>query len=106
MLDEFLDELRSPVVFVYVSMLLSWCVASSAQLGDSVELELRAYRLQQYDIVGTPKGSRSWKGSPFVPPWYSFCIQGRQIYDVGWKILAKQCTWTNFILLKGLLFKF
>lgn len=62
MLDEFLDELRSPMVLVYVSMLLTWCVASSSQLGDSVELEFKAYRLQQYDIVGTPHGSRSWQG--------------------------------------------
>ncbi|VDM21217.1 unnamed protein product [Wuchereria bancrofti] len=61
MLDEFLDELRSPVVFIYVSMLLTWCMASSSQLGDSVELEFKAYRLQQYDIVGTPHGSRSWQ---------------------------------------------
>ncbi|CAG9538877.1 unnamed protein product [Cercopithifilaria johnstoni] len=61
MLDEFLDELRSPMVFVYVSVLLTWCMASSSQLGDSVELEFKAYRLQQYDIVGTPHGSRSWQ---------------------------------------------
>ncbi|VDN31598.1 unnamed protein product [Gongylonema pulchrum] len=61
MLDEFLDELRSPAVFLYISMLLSWCVVSSTQLGDSVELEFKAYRLQQYDVVGSPRGSRSWK---------------------------------------------
>ncbi|VBB31839.1 unnamed protein product [Acanthocheilonema viteae] len=61
MWDEFLDELRNPVVFVYVSMLLTWCMASSSQLSDSVELEFKAYRLQQYDIVGTPHGSRSWQ---------------------------------------------
>uniref|UniRef100_A0A915PEJ6 BOS complex subunit NCLN n=1 Tax=Setaria digitata TaxID=48799 RepID=A0A915PEJ6_9BILA len=61
MLDEFLDELRSPIVFVYVSILLTWCVVSSTQLGDSVELEFKAYRLQQYDIIGTPRGSRSWQ---------------------------------------------
>ncbi|KAM3721861.1 Nicalin [Dirofilaria immitis] len=61
MFDEFLDELRSPVVFIYMSILLTWCVANSSQLGDSVELEFKAYRLQQYDIVGTPHGSRSWQ---------------------------------------------
>lgn len=62
MLDEFLDELRSPFVFVYMSVLLSWCVVSSTQIGSSVELEFKAYRLQQYDVLGTPHGSRSWKG--------------------------------------------
>ncbi|VDK80269.1 unnamed protein product [Onchocerca ochengi] len=61
MLDEFLDELRNPVVFIYMSMLLTWCVTSSSQFGDSVELEFKAYRLQQYDIVGTSHGSRSWQ---------------------------------------------
>lgn len=75
MLDEFLDELRSPMVFVYVSMLLTWCMASSSQLGDSVELEFKAYRLQQYDIVGTPHGSRSWQGKTFFAVcWFTFQI--------------------------------
>ncbi|VDO46133.1 unnamed protein product [Onchocerca flexuosa] len=69
MLDEFLDELRNPVVFIYVSMLLTWCVSSSSQFGDSVELEFKAYRLQQYDIVGTSHGSRSWQGKIF----FSIC---------------------------------
>ncbi|VDK80500.1 unnamed protein product [Litomosoides sigmodontis] len=44
-----------------MSMLLTWCVASGSHLGDSVELEFKAYRLQQYDIVGTSHGSRSWQ---------------------------------------------
>ncbi|VDM98755.1 unnamed protein product [Thelazia callipaeda] len=61
MFDEFLDELRNPVMLVYMSMLLTWCVTSSTQLGDSVELEFKAYRLQQYDISGNPHGSRSWR---------------------------------------------
>lgn len=61
--EELLEALRNPFVFVYVSMLLSWYVVSGTQLGDAVEMELKAYRLQQYDLVGTPHGSRASKGS-------------------------------------------
>uniref|UniRef100_A0A0M3HPJ1 BOS complex subunit NCLN n=1 Tax=Ascaris lumbricoides TaxID=6252 RepID=A0A0M3HPJ1_ASCLU len=59
--EELLEALRNPFVFVYVSMLLSWYVVSGTQLGDAVEMELKAYRLQQYDLVGTPHGSRASK---------------------------------------------
>ncbi|VDM40459.1 unnamed protein product [Toxocara canis] len=61
MQEEILEALRNPFVLVYVSVLLSWCVVSSTQLGDTLEMELKAYRLQQYDLVGTPRGSRTSK---------------------------------------------
>lgn len=61
MQDEILEALRNSFVFVYISVLLSWYVVSGTHLGDTVELELKAYRLQQYDVVGTPHGSRTWK---------------------------------------------
>ncbi|VDK44045.1 unnamed protein product [Anisakis simplex] len=61
MQEELLEALRNPFVIVYVSVLLSWCVVSGTQLGDTFEMELKAYRLQQYDLVGASHGSRSSK---------------------------------------------
>lgn len=58
---ELLEELRNLPFIIVVSALLSWCAVSGSQLGDTVELELKAYRLQQYDLAGTPRGSRTYK---------------------------------------------
>lgn len=62
MQEELIEELRNPFFILFISALLSWCVVSSSQLGDTVEIELKAYRLQQYDLAGSLRGSRSWKG--------------------------------------------
>ncbi|MFH4981745.1 hypothetical protein AB6A40_008454 [Gnathostoma spinigerum] len=62
MQEEILEALRNPFLFAYAYILLTWCVVvSGSHLGDTVELEFKAYRLQQYDVIATSHGSRSWK---------------------------------------------
>jgi hypothetical protein len=50
--EELLDVvLKNPLSLVYLSIVaLTWCVACGSHIGDTVELELRAYRLQQFDL--------------------------------------------------------
>ncbi|KAF8367129.1 nra-2 [Pristionchus pacificus] len=61
MQEDLLEAFRTPLFFVYMSMLLSFCVVSSSQLGDRVELEFQAYRLQQYEVAGSVVGSKSFR---------------------------------------------
>uniref|UniRef100_A0A0N5AU22 BOS complex subunit NCLN n=1 Tax=Syphacia muris TaxID=451379 RepID=A0A0N5AU22_9BILA len=88
MQEELIEELRNPFFVLFVSALLSWCVVNGSQLGDTVEIELKAYRLQQYDLAGTPHGSRSWKVMYEAVSLNSNTI--RRSVIVGWrKLLGK-----------------
>uniref|UniRef100_A0A1I7XHY7 BOS complex subunit NCLN n=1 Tax=Heterorhabditis bacteriophora TaxID=37862 RepID=A0A1I7XHY7_HETBA len=62
MQDEILEAIRNPFLLVYISILLSFCMVNgSQQIGDAVELELVAYRLQQYEMYGNIFGSKNFK---------------------------------------------
>ncbi|VDN50259.1 unnamed protein product [Dracunculus medinensis] len=62
MQDDFLETLRNSFFFIYISVLLSWCLVSgSLQFSNTVELEIKAYRLQQFDFISISRGSRAWK---------------------------------------------
>ncbi|GMR53222.1 hypothetical protein PMAYCL1PPCAC_23417, partial [Pristionchus mayeri] len=61
MQEDLLEAFRAPLFFVYMSMLLSFCMVSGAELGDRVELEFQAYRLQQYEVSGSIIGSKSFR---------------------------------------------
>ncbi|GMT28036.1 hypothetical protein PFISCL1PPCAC_19333 [Pristionchus fissidentatus] len=61
MQEDLLEAFRTPLFFVYISMLLSFCMVSGSQLGDRVELEFQAYRLQQYDVANNVIGSKSFR---------------------------------------------
>lgn len=66
MQDDFLEALRNSFFFIYISVLLSWCLVSgSLQFSNTVELEIKAYRLQQFDFISISRGSRAWKGEIF-----------------------------------------
>ncbi|XGW22707.1 hypothetical protein V3C99_005150 [Haemonchus contortus] len=61
-MEELLEAIRNPFFIVYVSVLLSFCVVSgSQQLGDKVELEFQAFRLQQYELNGNVIGSKHFR---------------------------------------------
>ncbi|CAD6186346.1 unnamed protein product [Caenorhabditis auriculariae] len=62
MQEEILDVLRNPFIVFSLSFLLTVCVVSgSHQLGDAVDLEFQAYRLQQYEISGNMYGSYNYR---------------------------------------------
>ncbi|GMT00362.1 hypothetical protein PENTCL1PPCAC_22536 [Pristionchus entomophagus] len=61
MQEDILDAFRTPLFFLCMSMLLSFCMVSGSQLGDRVELEFQAYRLQQFEVSGSVVGSKSFR---------------------------------------------
>ncbi|WKX89500.1 hypothetical protein Q1695_008843 [Nippostrongylus brasiliensis] len=61
-MEELLEAIRNPFFIVYISVLLTFCVVSgSQQLGDKVELEFQAFRLQQYELNGNTLGSKNFR---------------------------------------------
>ncbi|KAJ1373750.1 hypothetical protein KIN20_036246 [Parelaphostrongylus tenuis] len=62
MMEELLEAIRNPFLIVYATILLSFCVVHGCQqLGDKVELEFQAYRLQQYELSGNVVGSKNFR---------------------------------------------
>ncbi|CAI4230951.1 unnamed protein product [Auanema sp. JU1783] len=61
-MEEFLEAIRNPFYLFYITLLMSLCIASSAsQVGEAVEIEFKAHRMQQYEINGNLYGSKSTK---------------------------------------------
>lgn len=61
-MEELLEAIRNPFFIIYISVLLSFCVVNgSQQLGDKVELEFQAFRLQQYELNGNVVGSKHFR---------------------------------------------
>ncbi|ETN73719.1 hypothetical protein NECAME_00808 [Necator americanus] len=61
-MEELLEAIRNPFFIAYISVLLTFCVVNgSQQLGDKVELEFQAFRLQQYELNGNIIGSKTFR---------------------------------------------
>ncbi|CAJ0592526.1 unnamed protein product [Cylicocyclus nassatus] len=61
-MEELLEAIRNPFLIAYISVLLTFCVVSGTQqLGDKVELEFQAFRLQQYELNGNIIGSKTFR---------------------------------------------
>uniref|UniRef100_A0A914VSA6 BOS complex subunit NCLN n=1 Tax=Plectus sambesii TaxID=2011161 RepID=A0A914VSA6_9BILA len=58
--EDLVDAVRSPVILIYMFIVLPITLAV-APLGDTVELDFHAYRLQHFDLQGTQYGSRGWR---------------------------------------------
>jgi hypothetical protein len=54
--EDLVDAVRSPVIFIYMFIVLPITLAV-APLGDTVELDFQAYRLQQFDLQGSQYGT-------------------------------------------------
>uniref|UniRef100_A0A1I7U481 Nicalin n=1 Tax=Caenorhabditis tropicalis TaxID=1561998 RepID=A0A1I7U481_9PELO len=64
MQEEIIDYFRNPALLFYVTLMLTVCVVNSShQVGDVVETEFHAYRLQQYEISGNMYGSKNHRVS-------------------------------------------
>jgi hypothetical protein len=61
MQEDLLDTLRSICVLVWILSFLPSSIVSAASGIDRIESELKAFRLQQYDIGGASYGSRSFR---------------------------------------------
>ncbi|CAJ0962717.1 unnamed protein product, partial [Mesorhabditis belari] len=59
MQDELLEAFRNPYLLISFVSVLSFCVTGSAQVTDAVQVEFKAYRLQQLEMGGTFAGSRN-----------------------------------------------
>ncbi|EGT47961.1 CBN-NRA-2 protein [Caenorhabditis brenneri] len=64
MQEEIIDFFRNPALLFYMTLMLTVCMVSgSQQVGDVVETEFHAYRLQQFEISGNMYGSRNHRVS-------------------------------------------
>ncbi|KAI3420399.1 hypothetical protein GPALN_003698 [Globodera pallida] len=62
MSDELLDALRNIFVLLWFCVLFIGVFVSGANYGlEKLEIEIRAFRLQQFETAGKLYGSRSWK---------------------------------------------
>ncbi|CAI5439018.1 unnamed protein product [Caenorhabditis angaria] len=62
MQEEILDFFRNPFVIFSMTFMLTFCVVNgSQQIGDVVEMEFHAYRLNQYEISGNIYGSKNYR---------------------------------------------
>uniref|UniRef100_A0A0K0CXR1 DUF4347 domain-containing protein n=1 Tax=Angiostrongylus cantonensis TaxID=6313 RepID=A0A0K0CXR1_ANGCA len=61
-MEELLEAIRNPFLIVYATILLSFCVVHGCQqLGDKVEIEFQAFRLQQFELSGNVIGSKNFR---------------------------------------------
>ena len=51
MQEDILEAFRTPLFFVYISILLSFCVVSGSQLGDRVELEFQVRSFEKLSVA-------------------------------------------------------
>ncbi|CAJ0577731.1 unnamed protein product, partial [Mesorhabditis spiculigera] len=57
--DEIWEAFRNPWILVTFAGLLSFCATGSAQVTEAVQVEFKAYRLQQVEVLGTFVGSKT-----------------------------------------------